>query len=318
MIQVKTTSKTQPWSLNLRNRVGDSVTYADKTWINKTGANSEPGVGTDWEIIDVGGEGIPVTGTLSDKPITGNLEIDSNAYIELFQPANPDFGEEYAIKKGIYFGADEFLQMYAYKGSGLEGEEPFRQSVLKMLGHELALEQYFYNGVVQKTVGFLFQEDFISVLGPLKGTEDHSDIDSTNKKVYAQRAYVDKANSYSTDEIKTGGVWIDGKPIYRKVVEIPDFGIGNIFSYFYDSNFKVIDVKTLIKSFDQDTYIKEYSRQHDAAGSIGGIILSSSISTDTNEIYVVFQEYNATTEVWESVFNNNEGVIILEYTKTTD
>jgi len=218
MIQVKTTSKNQPWSLNLRNRVGDSVTHAGKTWINKTGANSEPGVGTDWEIIDVGGEGIPITGTLSDKPITGNLEIDSNAYIELFQPANPDFGEEYAIKKGIYFGADEFLQMYAYKGSGLEGEEPFRQGVLKMLGHELALEQYFYNGVVQKTVGFLLQEDFISVLGPLKGTEDHSDIYPTNKKVYAQRAYVDKANSYSTDEIKTGGVWIDGKPIYRKVL----------------------------------------------------------------------------------------------------
>lgn len=93
-----------------------------------------------------GGEGIPITGTLTDKPITGSLEIDPNAYIELFQPANPDFGEEYAIKKGIYFGADEFLQMHAYKGSGLEGEEPFRQSILKLFGHELALEQYFYNG----------------------------------------------------------------------------------------------------------------------------------------------------------------------------
>lgn len=33
--------------------------------------------------------------------------------------------------------------------------------------------------------------------------------------------YVDNSNSYSTQEVKTGGTWIDGKPIYRKVV---DFG----------------------------------------------------------------------------------------------
>ena len=30
--------------------------------------------------------------------------------------------------------------------------------------------------------------------------------------------YVDNSNSYSTQEVKTGGTWIDGKPIYRKVV----------------------------------------------------------------------------------------------------
>jgi hypothetical protein len=37
------------------------------------------------------------------------------------------------------------------------------------------------------------------------------------KLIYAQRSYVDKANSYSTTETLTGGTWIDGKPIYRKV-----------------------------------------------------------------------------------------------------
>ena len=30
------------------------------------------------------------------------------------------------------------------------------------------------------------------------------------------KGYVDNSNSYSTDEVKTGGKWIDGKPIYRK------------------------------------------------------------------------------------------------------
>ena len=30
--------------------------------------------------------------------------------------------------------------------------------------------------------------------------------------------YVDNSNSYSMEEVKTGGTWIDGKPIYRKVL----------------------------------------------------------------------------------------------------
>ena len=30
------------------------------------------------------------------------------------------------------------------------------------------------------------------------------------------KEYVDNSNSYSTEEVKTGGKWIDWKPIYRK------------------------------------------------------------------------------------------------------
>ena len=30
--------------------------------------------------------------------------------------------------------------------------------------------------------------------------------------------YVDNSNSYSTQEVKTGGTWIDGKPIYRNIL----------------------------------------------------------------------------------------------------
>lgn len=33
------------------------------------------------------------------------------------------------------------------------------------------------------------------------------------------KEYVDSSNSYSTDEVKTGGKWIDGKPIYRKTID---------------------------------------------------------------------------------------------------
>lgn len=36
------------------------------------------------------------------------------------------------------------------------------------------------------------------------------------------KGYVDNSNSYSTNEVKTGGKWIDGKPIYRKTISFGD------------------------------------------------------------------------------------------------
>lgn len=51
MIQVKTTSRNRQWSINLRNRVGDPVQFENKTWINKTGRNSQPGVGYDFKLL---------------------------------------------------------------------------------------------------------------------------------------------------------------------------------------------------------------------------------------------------------------------------
>lgn len=240
------------------------------------------------------GDFIPLTGTEENKPVTGDIEIKG-----------------FSGKR-----IKSFLQ-----GEGCNAID------LTRVDEGIVFEHYDYNNV--KKVELLINGSNVYYV-PMNGEEensigffsgiDHSKMSTGNnesdKLIYAQRSYVDKANSYSIDEIKTGGTWIDGKPIYRKVVEIPDFGIGNIFAYSYDSNFKLIDVKTLIKSLDQDTYIKEHSIQNTA--SIDGANFSSEIAIDTNEIYVVFQRYNGATEAWESAFYNHEGIIILEYTKTTD
>jgi hypothetical protein len=60
MIQSKTTSKDQDWTINLRSRVGDSVNYNSQTWTNISGKNGEPGVSADWEanssVVDVSGK----------------------------------------------------------------------------------------------------------------------------------------------------------------------------------------------------------------------------------------------------------------------
>jgi len=38
----------------------------------------------------------------------------------------------------------------------------------------------------------------------------------------------EQVNSYSTDEVKIGDTWIDGKPIYRKTFIVPSFSINEI------------------------------------------------------------------------------------------
>ena len=45
-------------------------------------------------------------------------------------------------------------------------------------------------------------------------------IDNTENDIEALQNGLAEAQSYSTDETLTGGTWIDGKPIYRKVVSL--------------------------------------------------------------------------------------------------
>ena len=49
---------------------------------------------------------------------------------------------------------------------------------------------------------------------------DGVDISDEDTFLNTVKNYVNEKNSYSTDEILTGGTWIDGKPIYRKVITI--------------------------------------------------------------------------------------------------
>ena len=52
MIQTKTTAKIQPWTISLRNRVGDSVNYNGNTYVNISGRNSEPPNINDWQLVN--------------------------------------------------------------------------------------------------------------------------------------------------------------------------------------------------------------------------------------------------------------------------
>lgn len=100
---------------------------------------------------------------------------------------------------------------------------------------------------------------------------------------------------YSTDEVLTNKTWIDGKPIYRKVVPIPSIGtvaVGQLFNLAFDrSGIKdVINTETVLKNSAGNDY------PH------WGVVVS--VISDSIQIQ------------WLGSGELSTGYVILEYTKT--
>lgn len=113
---------------------------------------------------------------------------------------------------------------------------------------------------------------------------------------------------YSTTETVVGQ-WIDGKPIYRIVLEttIPETnGTAVTTIYPYDSN---IDVVTSIRAI----YYKEnnYYWASEYTAVSGSSIVSSPVYYNTTSRGIIMSN-NSTG------WNGSKAYVILEYTKTTD
>ena len=120
--------------------------------------------------------------------------------------------------------------------------------------------------------------------------------------------YVQDASSYSTEETLTGGKWIDGKPIYRKVIEVTNITVGEETVLATLTDYATIDYIT----FKYDAvmapapHVKTtgfYSRMDEG----GSIILKMSYIADTGKFLGVSQNIT-----FSKIY------ITIEYTKTTD
>lgn len=114
------------------------------------------------------------------------------------------------------------------------------------------------------------------------------------------------AEVYSINEVNTNKIWIDGKPIYRKVVNIENLpnraekqvahGIANI-----------------------ENIIKVYGFANDGTRTIPLPFISVEITTGSTSasVYILANNTNITLGAYadRSAFS---GYAILEYTKTTD
>ena len=109
----------------------------------------------------------------------------------------------------------------------------------------------------------------------------------------------DNLHEYSTEE-KVVGKWIDGKPIYEKVIHIENFIIGN-------NEIPLENLDTIINYSGHliFTDYPEYKRFFP-------------YTQNNSTAKVVINHYNNTKFVVASAFNCNTIYISIQYTKTTD
>lgn len=137
-----------------------------------------------------------------------------------------------------------------------------------------------------------------------------SDINDTNRasapNAKAVKDYVDNkaVEIYSTDEIKTNKIWIDGKPIYRKVINMGDLPSNS--SKIINHNIKNIDFVTSISGLgvtSTNHYNIPFSPNEAMFSGLSVSMRASSteISVSANKVVSGHTVYG-----------------IMEYTKTTD
>lgn len=115
------------------------------------------------------------------------------------------------------------------------------------------------------------------------------------------KEYVDSSNSYSTNEVKTGGKWIDGKPIYKKTIDcgaLPNTSYKNVNHNITNLDF-VINCRGTARGGNYRIVLPNASAN-----------TANAVEIYVDEMYIVIQTGND-----RSGYN---GYITIEYTKTTD
>ena len=105
--------------------------------------------------------------------------------------------------------------------------------------------------------------------------------------------------NYSTEE-QVVGTWINGKPIYEKVINVENFIIG-------DNEIPLENLDTII-NYSGSLILTDYANYKRVFPYI----------QNNNTSKVVINHYNETKFVVASAFTCNTINIIIQYTKTTD
>ena len=120
-------------------------------------------------------------------------------------------------------------------------------------------------------------------------------------------AQLNEERSYSTSEINTGKKWIDGKDIYRKVIEatLPSSGVGG----------SLKDLSALHIDYVTNLIAVIYNTTDDY------IVMNGGYCFNTDEMTLFFRKTNGILYFYRNNANTSKNApikITLEYTKTTD
>lgn len=125
--------------------------------------------------------------------------------------------------------------------------------------------------------------------------------------------HVEKSNSYSLEETLTGGFWIDGKPIYRKVINLNS--VGGATAAFNLTSFDIDNVISINGTANTGTEILSlnYSKSDGDVSQTNCFIVADGVEFT---LYCQYSRYTTATQV--KTILDCSFVAIIEYTKTTD
>ena len=112
------------------------------------------------------------------------------------------------------------------------------------------------------------------------------------------KGYVDNSNSYSTEEVKTGGKWIDGKPIYRKTLVFTNITLTSTPTQIGTTDIPITNItKTEELVLKNDLALTGSSHKAVYIESNGKIFASQNLSSITTGWNIYFTiEYTKTTD----------------------
>jgi len=230
-------------------------------------------------LVDNTNNFIPLTGTEVGRPITGDLEVFNTFQTKVLND------DEVSYNSVKLQSAD--VQLI------INGFDLLTITSLSHNSFQLSSNNPDFKGITAET-------DL---------SEQISDLD------YPQKIYTDKQHSYSTDEINTGGKWIDGKPIYRKVIPFTlTDGVAVINTSTLGLNVDTpIDKKVSLSSID-GRRVTEFIRI-----DVPFIkYLQATFEPDVDDIYIKYLELNLGTGTVIAFDPSASGNLTIEYTKTTD
>lgn len=136
-------------------------------------------------------------------------------------------------------------------------------------------------------------------------TKDSDTMYATETGIRIGENYVATSNSlsYSTNEVLTGGTWIDGKPIYRKVIELPSL-----------PNNSQVSIAHNITNVESFITVRGIAFNPTSTLSLPIPFVERNGQEDV-QLYATATDYVISVNYDASAYT---GKIILEYTKTTD
>ncbi|ALR31942.1 hypothetical protein ATE47_16095 [Chryseobacterium sp. IHB B 17019] len=222
-------------------------------------------------------EYIPLEGAPMNKPVTGDIYVKDSLNYTRLSPGFiycSDLSDNGTI---ISTASVKFLEAN-------QGTADFTKYGITTLEGEFTIACYKPNAR--------------GLSGHFDYTENIEDLD------YVQKKYVDKKQSHSATEVKTGATWINGKPIYRKTVvydTIPSNGEIDI----------TVDFKDVEMIVSNQMFTEWYAMDVAFAGNQW-----------RGQVFITLQPNVAKIEDIKNLGYNysliDSFTLTLEYTKTTD